>query len=195
MASLYAKEASSADAVYEKIRKQIISGDVKADYKSLRINCVDSKYSCEESSDVKKKIRALLTDKKYSKALKETNKTLKKVFVDVDLHYFAFIANIETGHKEKAEFHKAVIGGLLDSIQENKRGRSEEDAFTVINVHEEYAFLQFSGVNIHGQALLRKDGHSYDVMTCSIEQDNELFKVYFNIDIPMNRLSELLNTD
>ena len=31
--------------------------------------------------------------------------------------------------------------GLLDSIQENKNGKSEEDAFVVINVHEEYTFF------------------------------------------------------
>lgn len=193
LGNLFAKEASKENAVYEKILKQIQSGDVKADYKTLRLSCTDSKYSCEVSREIKKEIRTFLTEKDFSKALKEINGLLKKVFVDIDLHYFAFIANVETNNEKKAEFHLAVLRGLLDSIQEDKHGRSEEDAFTVINVQEEYVFLGFSGMNVQGQSLLRKDGHSYDVMTCSSEEGGEPFDVYFNIDIPMNRLSRLLD--
>ena len=194
--SMYAKEEiSEADAVYEKIRNQIQSGDVKADYKSLRLSCADSKYSCEESRDVKNEIYKLLVDEKFIEALKEIDKSLQKIFVDIELHYFAFIANVETDKKEKAEFHKTVIGGLLDSIQEDKNGRSEKDAFTVINTREIYVFLQFSGMNVHGQSLRNKDGHSYDVMTCTREAGEEPFDVYFNVDIPMNSLSKLLGAD
>ena len=103
------------------------------------------------------------------------------------------MANSESGNKEMAEFHKGVIRGLLDSIQDNKHGHSEEDAFVVINVHEEYTFLRFSNMQVTKQSLSRKDGHSYDVMNCkdTNDKDHEV-TAYFNIDIPMKRLEDAL---
>lgn len=118
---------------------------------------------------------------------------MEKAFVDAELHYIAFIANSESGNKEKAEFHKAVIRGLLDSIQENKHGRSEEDAFVVINVREEYTFLRFSHMQVTKQSLGHKDGHTYDIMVCR-DMGNEGREVtaYFNVDIPTQSLRDAL---
>lgn len=194
LASSYGKENPEATANYEKTLKQIKAGDLQVDYKALRLNCADSKYSCEADSAISKKVTAFLKDKKFDEALKELNKALDDVFVDIDLHYYAFIANTESGNKDKAEFHKAVIRGLLNSIQENKHGKSAEDAFVVINVHEEYVFLGFSKMQVKQQALNEKDGHSYDVMTCTdMSSDGEKeVTAYFNIDIPMNRMKDAL---
>jgi Domain of unknown function (DUF4919) len=105
----------------------------------------------------------------------------------------AFIANSESGNKEKAEFHKAVIRGLLDSIQENKHGQSEKDAFTVINVHEEYTFLRFSNMQVTKQSVSDKDGHTYDIMVCrNTQNDGREVTVYFNVDIPTRSLRDAL---
>ena len=129
----HGKDNSAATASYEKALQQLKSGDLKIDFKALRVNCAASKYECQADPDDIKVLSSLLNDKKFDQALKNVNKSLEKVFVDADLHYIAFIANSESGNNEKAEFHKAVIRGLLDSIQDNKRGQSEEDAFVVIN--------------------------------------------------------------
>jgi len=186
------REKPEATAKYEKALEQIKSGDLKVDFKALRLNCADSKYSCEGDSDDRKKIKALLNEKKFEEALKDINKAIENAFVDIELHYFAFIANMELKRQEKADFHKTIIRGFLDSIQEDKHGRSEEDAFVVINVHEEYVFLGFSNMRVRGQSLAHKDGHSFDIMDCTDLEDNGELKVYFNIDIPMNRLKSAL---
>ena len=118
---------------------------------------------------------------------------MDKVFVDAELHYIAFIANSESENKEKAELHKGVIRGLLDSIQENKKGGSEEDAFVVINVHEEYTFLRFSNMQVTKQSLSHKDGHSYDIMVCKdMGHEGREVTVYFNVDIPTQSLRDAL---
>ena len=80
-------------------------------------------YECEADPDDIKRLSSLLNGKKFDQALKKVNQILEKVFVDAELHYMAFVASSESGNKEKAEFHKAVIRGLLDSIQENKHGK------------------------------------------------------------------------
>lgn len=128
-----------------------------------------------------------------SEALKKVNQILENVFVDAELHYIAFTANPESGNKEKAEFHKAVIRGILDSIQENKRGQSEEDAFVVINVHEEYTFLRFSNMQVTKQSLSHKDGHTYDIMVCkNMSREEREVTAYFNVDIPTQSLRDAL---
>lgn len=190
----YGKEDPAATANYEKALQQLKSGDLKIDFKALRINCAASKYECEADSDEIKQLFSLLNDKKYDQTLKKANQLLEKVFVDAELHYIAFIANSESGNKEKAEFHKAVIRGILDSIQENKHGQSEEDAFVVINVHEEYTFLRFSHMQVTKQSLGHKDGHTYDIMTCQ-DMSNKGHEVtaYFNVDIPTKILTDALS--
>lgn len=189
----HGKDIPAATASYEKALQQLKSGNLKIDFKALRINCSSSKYECQADPDDIKLLSSLLHDKKFDRALKKVNHLLERVFVDAELHYIAFIANSESGNKEEAEFHKAVIRGLLDSIQENKRGQSEEDAFVVINVHEEYTFLQFSHLQVTKQSLGHKGGHTYDIMVCQ-DMGNKEHEVtaYFNVDIPTRSLRDAL---
>jgi hypothetical protein len=189
----HGKDNPVATANYEKALQQLKSGDLEIDFKALRLSCAASKYECQADADDIKLLFSLLNDKKFDQVLKKANPMLEKVFVDAELHYIAFIANSESGNKEKAEFHKAVIRGLLDSIQENKRGHSEEDAFVVINVHEEYTFLRFSNMQVTKQSLSHKDGHTYDIMVCKDMGDKEReVTAYFNVDIPTQSLRDAL---
>ena len=189
----YSKDNPAATASYEKALQQLKSGDVKIDFKALRVNCAASKYECEAAPDDIKQLSSLLNDKKFNQALNKVDQLLEKVFVDAELHYIAFIANSESGNKEKAEFHKAVIRGLLDSIQENKHGQSEEDAFVVINVREEYTFLRFSHMQVTKQSLGHKDGHTYDIMVCrDMSNKGREVTAYFNVDIPTQSMKDIL---
>lgn len=187
----YGKENPEATANYERGLQQLKSGDTKVDFKALRLNCAASKYQCQADSDDTRALWSLLNKKKFDELLRRADEALQGTFVDAELHYFAFVGNTEAGNKEKAEFHKAVIRGVLDSIQENKHGRSEDDAFVVINVHEEYTFLRFSNLQVTKQSLSHKDGHSYDVMVCK-DRDGHEVTAYFNIDIPTQRLRDAL---
>ena len=190
----HGKDNPAATASYEKALQQVKSGDLKIDFKALRVNCAASKYECEAEPDDIQLLSSLLKDKKFDQALKKVDGLLEKVFVDAELHYVAFIANSESGNNEKAEFHKTVIQGLLDSIQENKHGRSEEDAFVVINVHEEYTFLRFSHMQVTKQSLIHKGAHSYDVMVCKdMNNDGREVTAYFNVDIPTQSLRDALS--
>lgn len=189
----HGKDNPAATANYEKALQQLKSGDLKIDFKALRLNCAASKYECQADPDDIKLLFSLLNDKKFDQALKKVNQILEKVFVDAELHYIAFMTSSESGNKEKAEFHKAVIRGLLDSIQENKRGHSEQDAFVVINVHEEYTFLRFSNMQVAKQSLSHKDGHTYDIMVCKdVSDKGREVTAYFNVDIPTQSLRDAL---
>jgi len=192
-APAHGKDNPAATAGYEKALQQLKSGDLKVDFKALRVNCAASKYECQADSDDIKLLSSLINDKKFDQALEKVNQLLEKVFVDAELHYIAFVANSESGNKERAQFHKAVIRGILDSIQENKHGKSEEDAFVVINVHEEYTFLRFSHMQVTKQSLSHKDGHTYDIMVCQdMSNKGREVTAYFNVDIPTQSLRDAL---
>ena len=189
----HGKDNPAATASYEKALQQLKSGDLKIDFKALRIDCAASKYECEADPDDVKRLSALLNSKEFDQALKNVNQLLEKVFVDAELHYMAFVANSECGNKEKAEFHKAALRGLLDSIQENKHGKSEEDAFTIITVREEYIFLRFSNMQVKKQSLSHKGRHTYDIIVCQdIGNQGHEVTVYFNADIPTELLRDAL---
>jgi hypothetical protein len=189
----HGKENPAATANYEKALQQLKSGDLKVDFKALRLNCAASKYECQADPDDIKALFSLVNDKQFDQVLKKADLILEKVFVDAELHYIAFVANSESGNKDRAKFHKAVIRGLLDSIQENRNGRSEGDAFVVINVHEEYTFLRFSNMQVTKQSLSHKDGHTYDIMVCKdMSREGREVTAYFNVDIPTQSLRDAL---
>ena len=43
----YGKDDPAATASYEKARQQLKAGDLKIDFKALRVNCAASKYECQ----------------------------------------------------------------------------------------------------------------------------------------------------
>jgi hypothetical protein len=74
------KDNPAATANYERALQQLKSGDLKTDFKALRLNCAASKYECEADSDEIKLLFSLLNDKKFDQALKKVNQVLEKVF-------------------------------------------------------------------------------------------------------------------
>jgi hypothetical protein len=95
------KENQAASANYQKALQQVKSGDLKIDFKALRLNCAASRYDCQADPDDTKLLFSLVNSKKFDEALKKVNQTLEKVFVDAELHYIAFIANSESGKKTR----------------------------------------------------------------------------------------------
>ena len=92
----HGKDNPAATASYEKALQQLKSGDLKIDFKALRIDCAASKYECEADPDQIKSLSSLLNSKKFDQALKKVKQLLEKVFVDAELHYIALIANSES---------------------------------------------------------------------------------------------------
>ena len=81
------------------------------------------------------------------------------------------VADRELGDTGKADFHRAVLNGLIDSILKSGDGKSPKTAWVVISVHEEYVVLQVLGFKPSQQSLLHQDDHSYDEMKVKNAQD------------------------
>ena len=80
-----------------------------------------------------------------------------------------------------SERRSTAARGLIRTILATGDGKTPETAFAVIAVAEEYAIIGALGLKRGQQALINKDGHSYDLMRVTTK-DGAMERLYFNID-------------
>jgi len=93
---------------------------------------------------------------------------------------------------EQSERHTAAARGLMKAIFASGDGKAPETAFVVISLAEEYSVIGLQGSKKLQQALINKDGHSYDLLTVASKSGGKE-EVYFNIDRVMRWSVEKLN--
>jgi hypothetical protein len=170
---------------YQEMLAKLKGGETNIDYKALRMAFAETKeysYSGPDKAEREKFFKSF-GDKNYKEALKQVEKFLETNYVDANAHYVAFNSAKELKDDKKAEFHKAVLLGLLNSIKSGNDGRSEKTPFYVITIDEEYTLLKFLGLQRGSQGLNHIDGHTFDVLTVTDPKTGETIKLYFNIDV------------
>ena len=169
------------DALLEKVQQK----DSSVNFTELRHAFYESpNYHPQSPMMSYRPMNAALAQKNYEEALKIAESVLAKNFVEINAHMTAQIAYQETGNAEKAEFHKFMVDGLLNSIKSSRDGTSKEKAFEVISINEEYGLIRSLGLRPIKQALQEDKGHFYDVITVVDPQTNQQSQLYFNIDKP-----------
>ena len=179
--------AEGAPSEYATLLASLKAGNTAIDYTRLRLSYMDSpeRKKAIPAYGTEKAMKAALDAKDFPKALKEAETILDLQYVSMDAHFVAFVANREMGAAEKADFHRTVFRGLLDSVRNSGDGKSTATAWVVISVREEYVLLSALGFQPSGQSLLNEKGHAYDVMKVKSREDGSEQTFYFNVDIPM----------
>jgi hypothetical protein len=170
---------------YQDLAAKLKAGDTNVDYKSLRMAFAETEeysYSGPDKAEREKYFKPF-NDKKYKEALKQAEKFLEKNYVDANAHYVVYNSAKELKDDKKAEFHKTVLLGLLNSIKSGNDGLSEKTPFYVITIDEEYTLLNFLGYQRGGQALRHSEGHTFDVLTATNSKTGEKVTLFFNIDV------------
>jgi hypothetical protein len=183
-----AQEKPEAKTDYAALLERVKSGDQTVDFRQLRLAYANSpSYGSGPDTDTQRKaMMASLNAKDFANAIKNADVVLAAKYVDLDAHFVAYVAHRELKDTEQAEFHKFVLQGMLKSITASGDGKSPETAFQVIEVHEEYVLLRFMGVGLpESQALLHKNGHSYDEVKFKDPASKQEATLYFNVDIPI----------
>ena len=172
---------------YATLLASLKGGDTSIDYGRLRLSYMDSpEYKqAKDTSKEEKGMESALGQKNFAEALKDAEVVLGSEYVNMDAQFVAYVANKELGSTDKAEFHRTVFRGLVDSIMKSGDGKSADKAWVVISVHEEYVILRVLGFKPGDQSLMHKDGHSFDVMKVKNVDDGAEATFYFNVDIPM----------
>lgn len=174
-------EKTKYDVLLEKVKQK----DPSVNFTELRHAFYESpNYNPYAPMLTYRPMNAAIGQKNYEEALKIAESVLAKNFVEINAHFTALIAYQETGNAEKAQFHKFMVDGLLNSIKSTMDGKSPEKAFEVISINEEYGLIRSLGVRPIKQALLEDKGHSYDAITVVDPKTNQESTIYFNIDKP-----------
>jgi hypothetical protein len=69
----------------------------------------------------------------------------------------------------------------IDEILASGDGKTEETAYKVRGVNEEYLVIRSLGFRPREQALLTKDGKAWDLMTVTDPKTHKKIEIYFDI--------------
>jgi|SRR3982750_2407100 hypothetical protein len=180
---------------YADLLEELKNGDTKIDYKALRIAYSETKDASPYGADrdARKAMNAAFNQKKFKEAIKAADEILKSTYVNADAHAVESLAYRELGNAQKADFHKAVYLGLLNSIISGADGKTAQTAYVVISTDEEYSVMRALGYSVSSQSLSNQGGHTFDILTGTDPKANSPVKIFFNIDIVWKAETEMFN--
>jgi hypothetical protein len=180
------QSAKTADA-YETLLAKLTGGDTKIDYTSLRLAYSRSKdanpYGADH--DARRLMNEAVIEKRCDEAMKMADALLASIYVSADAHVAKSTCYRAAGDNGKADFHKAIYLGLINSILAKGDGNSTETAYTVITIEEEYAVMKALGYTAWEQTFVRQGEHTFNVVSGTDDRSKSSAKFYFNVDIPL----------
>ena len=183
--------AEAADD-YAAMAARVKGGDVAIDYRALR-----DAYAASPSyapyggdfDDARLEMRKAFNAQDCKKALTNAEKVLKLLYIDIMSHLLSGRCYERAGDQAKADFHRKVARGLLDSIMASGDGKTTQTAFVVVRIDEEYDVLSALRFKLTTQSLDSADGHAFDRMEVT-SASGEKSTLYFQIDRPLTWLSK-----
>jgi hypothetical protein len=180
------QSAKTADT-YEVLLARLTGGDTKIDYTLLRLTYSRSKdanpYGADH--DARRLMNAAVIEKRCDEAMKMADALLASIYVSADAHVAKSSCYRAAGDNVRADFHKAIYLGLINSVLAKGDGNSTESAYTVVTIEEEYAVMKALGYTAWAQAFVRQGEHTFDVVSGTDERSKSSAKFYFNVDIPL----------
>ena len=172
---------SNYDVLLEKVKQK----DPSVNFTELRLAFYKSpNYNPYAPMLTYRPMNAALAQKNFEEALKIADSVLAKNFVEINAHLTAQIAHQELGNTERAQFHKFMADGLLNSIKSNFDGKSVDSAYEVISINEEYGLIRTLGLRPIRQGLVEDKGRRFDAITVVDPQTGKESVIYFNVDKP-----------
>lgn len=168
-----------------------VKNELSNDFFTLRIaytktkiyNPYDVKFD-----NLRKEIKLNIEEQNFEKALEFANRILEKRYIDIRTHLYCSYIYEQQGDSAKSDYHYDIYNGLMNSIYFSGDGKSERNAFIVIEVSEEYDMLNWLKLNFAGQSLIIKDGYRIDKI--KVFDENRETELFFNIELALRRFSE-----
>jgi hypothetical protein len=167
---------------YEELLAKLQAGDTSIDYQALRFAYAETPDFHPDAAPAASKsdlIQAVRSGN-LGDALGLANTILAVNYTDMDAHLASFLVYDSRGDKAKAEFHRAVLRGLMKSLTDTGDGMSEDSAIVVVSVAEEYSYLGLQGYQIMREGMAPSSSGPLAVVAVTTA-DNQGATVYFNI--------------
>jgi len=173
---------------YDAFLAKLIAGDTKIDFTALRLAYSRSKNADPYGADHDKRRRmnAAVIENHCDEAIRIADELLAVMYLSPDTHAAKSACYRAVGNNAKADLHKPIYLGLINSILAKGDGNSPETAYTVITIEEEYAVMRALGFAVWGEEYLHRGEHIFNVLSGTDDRNKKTAKVYFNVDIPLS---------
>ena len=175
---------AAATESYDALVAKAEADGLSVDYTQLRVAYAasdrDDPLGLSIDQNISLMMKAMTADD-CVRALESSDRVLKASFINLLAHLVRSECLNKQGELARAAREDTIISGLRDSIFLSGDGASAKTAFIVVTFDEERFVLSAKGLEETQQALLRDDGHSYDVVEGK-SKDGAKTAVYFQID-------------
>ena len=169
-------------ATYSELVQRVKGGDLNVDFVALR-DAYALWLCVEEKTDAPNRDAMVeaFEKKDYGKAANLIESVLDYEFVNRGLHRAAEDAYQQLNDQTKADFHKTIAHKLYHAMMNSGTGKTEDTAYRVLSVREEYMIMNELGYDVHGQALLGSNNKHFDLLMGKDSRTGKEVKVYFDI--------------
>jgi hypothetical protein len=180
---------------YRGLVQRLKSGDRTVDFTEFRMSFVNSPEYRGPDKELLDRAKAALDAHHYEELLSIAGRMLDENYADVRAHFDAYRAHKELGHKDEAAYHRFIYEGLLNSIEKSGDGKSHETAYVVISMNE--VLLPVFRDQIKKETrfevyLIDEGAHHWCTFEGVDARANQRFVLFFNVDIPVNRIKDTL---
>lgn len=179
---------------YAQMLTRVKAGDTKIDYKAFRMAFADSGAGAANIPELSTKMYLAASDKKCADVLAAATQILDTKFVDITAHAYSSVCYKESGNMAKADFHKAIYLGLVNSILAGADGKTPKTAFVVIDSTEEDSVVTALHADKVSRVVKIIDGHNYDIVIIRDPKTTEPRTLHFNIDIQWKGYEKMFKT-
>jgi hypothetical protein len=190
----FAQTSDEAKATYSADTKRIEAGDLNFDWREFRLAAAQGGTNYFDWHPVRAQCMKQLNAGDLEGALKSANEIIQHNMAEPEGHLLALVVFQKQGRQEDAAFQHKIVDAYVQSILASGDGKSSATAFFVVNVSEEYFYLNIlMGVGLpESQSLIVKDGHSYDLLKVK-DSDGKEQEIWFNVDTSMNAIRDALD--
>src|SRR5437764_7503883 len=183
---------------YDELVARAKTGDADVDYLALRNAYAESPDYDPYGSKLTGLQNAMFEAYRRedcAAVLAKSESILAVNFVHVDAHLFASLCHEKLGNEEAMRREHEAARGLIGSILKSGDGKSEQSAFVVVQIAEEYNVLRVLGLRPSTQALIHAQDHSYDRFEAKSGDTGRQIVIFFNIDRPLAALGRELRPE
>lgn len=176
---------------YPRLLARFQAGDSTVDVTALRMAYTRTDAYDPYGTDDVDQVRAMwghLNGGRHAEAAQAAEGLLARNWLDIRTHVAAMAAYAELGDDSASLLHRRAAERLVASIGGPEEGRTPETAMRVIEIGEEYGYLQLNGLRPVGQALADCGEARCDAVNVQ-GRDGKRFTVYFDVDIPYRWLT------
>lgn len=186
------------ELTYNDYLKELTSGNTNINYFGLRMAYTKTDkyypYGFTITDKIQDEAQTLFNGGNTDGALRKVAEILDGDYTDLMAHFNTSIYYDKLGDSGKSAFHKKIFQELIGSILSSGTGGTANEAMTVITVREEYIVLSYLGYQVMNQALIEHNGSSIDKLS-AVDKNGVKKDFYFNVDLPLNKLDEILGEE